>query len=57
MAFRVVSCSEEPVKLNEISRLRPMVRFPERETDVMALAQNIITGLTGNPATYPAPRT
>jgi hypothetical protein len=32
-----------------------MARFPIREADVRALAQNIITGLTANPGVYPAP--
>ncbi len=32
-----------------------MARFPEREAEIKALAQNIITGLTNNAATFPAP--
>ena len=32
-----------------------MARFPERESDIRALAQSIITGLTDNAAVYPAP--
>jgi len=32
-----------------------MARFPDREAEIMALAQNIIMGLTGNAATFPTP--
>ena len=32
-----------------------MARFPDREAELMALAQNIITGLTDNAAIFPAP--
>ena len=32
-----------------------MAKFPTREAEIKALAQNIITGLTDNAATYPAP--
>jgi len=32
-----------------------MARFPRKEAEVKALAQNIVTGLTANPADYPAP--
>jgi len=32
-----------------------MARFPEREAEIKALAQNIVTGLTDNAALYPAP--
>jgi hypothetical protein len=32
-----------------------MARFPFREDEIKSLAQNIITGLTDNPAIYPAP--
>ena len=32
-----------------------MARFPEREAEIKALAQNIVTGLTENAALYPAP--
>ena len=32
-----------------------MARFPDRQAEVMALAQNIITGLTDNAATFPTP--
>ncbi len=32
-----------------------MARFPEREAEIKALAQNIITGLTDAAATFPAP--
>jgi len=32
-----------------------MARFPDREADMMVLAQNIITGLTDNAATFPTP--
>lgn len=32
-----------------------MARFPTREADIRALAQNIATGLTDNAAMYPAP--
>jgi hypothetical protein len=32
-----------------------MARFPTREGDIKTLAQNIVTGLTANPAVFPAP--
>ncbi len=32
-----------------------MAKFPIREADIKVLAQNIVTGLTDNAATYPAP--
>ena len=32
-----------------------MARFPEREAEIKALSQNIVTGLTDNAALYPAP--
>ena len=32
-----------------------MARFPRREADVKALAQNLATGLAENPGTFPAP--
>jgi len=32
-----------------------MARFPLREDDIKSLAQNIVTGLTDNPAIYPSP--
>ena len=32
-----------------------MARFPEVEAQVQALAQSIVSGLTANPADYPAP--
>lgn len=32
-----------------------MARFPSREAEIKALAQNIATGLTANAATFPAP--
>ena len=32
-----------------------MARFPRKEAEVKALAQNIVTGLTANPADYPTP--
>lgn len=32
-----------------------MARFPSREAEIKALAQNIITGLTDNAAMFPAP--
>lgn len=32
-----------------------MARFPSREAEIKSLAQNIITGLTANAATFPAP--
>ena len=32
-----------------------MARFPDREADIQALAQNIVTGLTGNMAGFPTP--
>lgn len=32
-----------------------MARFPTREAEIRALAQNIVTGLTDNPGVYPAP--
>jgi len=32
-----------------------MAKFPIREADIKALAQNIVTGLTDNAAIYPAP--
>lgn len=32
-----------------------MARFPSREAEIKSLAQNIVTGLTDNAATYPAP--
>lgn len=32
-----------------------MARFPRSEAEIVALAQNIIAGLTANAATYPAP--
>ena len=32
-----------------------MARFPSREADVVALAQNMVTGLADNPGMYPSP--
>lgn len=32
-----------------------MARFPSREADIRALAQNIVTGMTDNAAIFPAP--
>ncbi len=32
-----------------------MARFPIREDEIKSLAQNIVTGLTDNPAIYPSP--
>ena len=32
-----------------------MARFPRTEPQIKALAQNITTGLTANPADYPTP--
>jgi len=32
-----------------------MARFPERESEIVALAQNIIDGFNANPEIYPAP--
>ena len=32
-----------------------MARFPIKEAEIKVLAQNIVTGLTDNPAIYPAP--
>jgi len=32
-----------------------MARFPLKEPDVVALAQAMVSGLTGNAALYPAP--
>jgi len=32
-----------------------MARFPVREGEIKSLAQNIVTGLTANPAVFPAP--
>jgi len=32
-----------------------MARFPDREAEIKALAQNIVTGLTANAADFPSP--
>jgi hypothetical protein len=32
-----------------------MARFPLKEAEVIALAQSMVSGLTANAATYPAP--
>lgn len=32
-----------------------MARFPDREADIKALAQSVVTGLTANAADFPAP--
>ena len=32
-----------------------MARFPDREAEIKALAQNIVTGLAENAANFPTP--
>ena len=36
-------------------RIFKMARFPKPEAEIVALAQAMVSGLTANAATYPAP--